>query len=379
MSRRMRMKLSKVLGASLLGCMLLMSGCSGSSEKKAEDLTLEDLTINMDGTALSVYVSYEALLKDWELDEDTPEKLDGLEDERIYLTSKGDSKSYLSLSVFNPEDKEIDMKKAKILSIRAHAEDRKIEYEFPAGIKFGSSKMEDVIKAFGTPMEYSVYDNETTLIYASSTAYDRAEYFYFNFENGKLTDVSMEGCEKKSAPSDKISFDTKTVIGYEPLEMPMEKGKNYDDLVSGSFLLDDITIDATTPITTLIEKGWKTKYVDAYDGETSVSLEKNRVSIDVTVSGEVSEASALTKDNLILDFSAYDRVDSISFTKEFKASSSASDVLSAFGIPASIGYDDDGVRIRYEEFDKSFALSLSYTPEGELEYFTVKFDYDLGY
>ncbi len=57
-----------------------------------------------------------------------------------------------------------------------------------------------------------------------------------------------------------------------------------------------VSINETTPAKALIEKGWKSKYLDEYNKkETTISAEKSDMRIDLRVDGTISSTDQLTE------------------------------------------------------------------------------------
>ena len=297
-------------GLVLLACgMLFAGGCSKEeAKKKAEDLKLEDLTIVLHDENITIYQPLGDLLDIWELDQ-APEHIEALGHDMVFLTYKDNDRESMILRVFNPKDEEISVNDALIQ--RVVFSDRNTEnvkeYKLPHNFKIGSTTEQDVIKALGTPYEYRISNDDSNMDYVTGTSYETSELAEFSFEKGKLSKVALSGSEKRKEKKENISFDTAKAVGYSVYDIPFAKGSAADEFAKGSIQFDGVSINETTPAKALIEKGWKSKYLDEYNKkETTISAEKSDMRIDLRVDGTISSTDQLTEKHVIQEIFAAD-------------------------------------------------------------------------
>lgn len=365
-------------GLVLLACgMLFAGGCSKEeAKKKAEDLKLEDLTIVLHDENITIYQPLGDLLDIWELDQ-APEHIEALGHDMVFLTYKDNDRESMILRVFNPKDEEISVNDALIQ--RVVFSDRNTEnvkeYKLPHNFKIGSTTEQDVIKALGTPYEYRISNDDSNMDYVTGTSYETSELAEFSFEKGKLSKVALSGSEKRKEKKENISFDTAKAVGYSVYDIPFAKGSAADEFVKGSIQFDGVSINETTPAKALIEKGWKSKYLDEYNKkETTISAEKSDMRIDLRVDGTISSTDQLTEKHVIQEiFAADESLEALTFASGVNGTSTLQDVYQVLGKPMSVRYSKNGVRVRYRT-ESNTAVSMSFKTSGAMEYCSVKFD-----
>lgn len=358
------MKLFKGVAVTCLGLSLLLSGCSdGKSAKSAKDLKLEDMTIRLNGTDFTLYQPISSVTKDtdWIMEENENKKLASLDSERIHLSDKNNEDISVAINVYNPEDKEISYKDAKIYGVRYDSkyDSENIECILPAGVEMGAST-DKIISAFGTPYEmYSIMQDELNISYASSVEYDAGETYNFTVVGQRLQEVSMEGSEKKKEATKDTSFDTKTMMKRDIVEITStEKGPSFDKLFTDSFTVDGVKINKDTPITAFTSQGLEVKDASARDGETSLTLESGDKYFFAKFSGEVVDKGS--DENKLLDMTIYmEDGQTIVFPDDMDiVKASESDVVSAFGFPTEISRFSDATGYTYREGDTSIEISF---------------------
>lgn len=365
-------------GLVLLACgMLFAGGCSKEeAKKKAEDLKLEDLTIVLHDENITIYQPLGDLLDIWELDQ-APEHIEALGHDMVFLTYKDNDRESMILRVFNPKDEEISVNDALIQ--RVVFSDRNTEnvkeYKLPHNFKIGSTTEQDVIKALGTPYEYRISNDDSNMDYVTGTSYETSELAEFSFEKGKLSKVVLSGSEKRKEKKENISFDTAKAVGYSVYDIPFAKGSAADEFAKGSIQFDGVSINKTTPAKALIEKGWKSKYLDEYNKkETTISAEKSDMRIDLRVDGTISSTDQLTEKHVIQEiFAADESLEALTFASGVNGTSTLQDVYQVLGKPMSVRYSKNGVRVRYRT-ESNTAVSMSFKTSGAMEYCSVKFD-----
>lgn len=365
-------------GLVLLACgMLFAGGCSKEeAKKKAEDLKLEDLTIVLHDENITIYQPLGDLLDIWELDQ-APEHIEALGHDMVFLTYKDNDRESMILRVFNPKDEEISVNDALIQ--RVVFSDRNTEnvkeYKLPHNFKIGSTTEQDVIKALGTPYEYRISNDDSNMDYVTGTSYETSELAEFSFEKGKLSKVALSGSEKRKEKKENISFDTAKAVGYSVYDIPFAKGSATDEFAKGSIQFDGVSINETTPAKALIEKGWKSKYLDEYNKkETTISAEKSDMRIDLRVDGTISSTDQLTEKHVIQEiFAADESLEALTFASGVNGTSTLQDVYQVLGKPMSVRYSKNGVRVRYRT-ESNTAVSMSFKTSGAMEYCSVKFD-----
>lgn len=136
-----------------------------------------------------------------------------------------------------------------------------------------------------------------------------------------------------------------------------------------------MSINKTTPAKALIEKGWKSKYLDEYNKkETTISAEKSDMRIDLRVDGTISSTDQLTEKHLIQEiFAADESLEALTFASGVNGTSTLQDVYQVLGKPMSVRYSKNGVRVRYRT-ESNTAVSMSFKTSGAMEYCSVKFD-----
>ena len=346
------------------------------SEEKAEDLKLEDLTIVLHDENITIYQPLGDLLDIWELDQ-APEHIEALGHDMVFLTYKDNDRESMILRVFNPKDEEISVNDALIQ--RVVFSDRNTEnvkeYKLPHNFKIGSTTEQDVIKALGTPYEYRISNDDSNMDYVTGTSYETSELAEFSFEKGKLSKVALSGSEKRKEKKENISFDTAKAVGYSVYDIPFAKGSAADEFAKGSIQFDGVSINKTTPAKALIEKGWKSKYLDEYNKkETTISAEKSDMRIDLRVDGTISSTDQLTEKHLIQEiFAADESLEALTFASGVNGTSTLQDVYQVLGKPMSVRYSKNGVRVRYRT-ESNTAVSMSFKTSGAMEYCSVKFD-----
>ena len=339
-------------GLVLLACgMLFAGGCSKEeAKKKAEDLKLEDLTIVLHDENITIYQPLGDLLDIWELDQ-APEHIEALGHDMVFLTYKDNDRESMILRVFNPKDEEISVNDALIQ--RVVFSDRNTEnvkeYKLPHNFKIGSTTEQDVIKALGTPYEYRISNDDSNMDYVTGTSYETSELAEFSFEKGKLSKVALSGSEKRKEKKENISFDTAKAVGYSVYDIPFAKGSAAAEFAKGSIQFDGVSINETTPAKALIEKGWKSKYLDEYNKkETTISAEKSDMRIDLRVDGTISSTDQLTEKHVIQEiFAADESLEALTFASGVNGTSTLQDVYQVLGKPMSVRYSKNGVRVRY--------------------------------
>lgn len=368
-------------GLVLLACgMLFTGGCSKEeTKKKAEDLKLEDLTIALHDENVTIYQPLGDLLDTWELDQ-APEHIEALGHDMVFLTYKDNDRESMSLRVFNPKDEEISVKDALIQRVVFSDRDTENvkEYKLPHNFKIGSTTEQDVIKALGTPYEYSITNNDSDMNYVTGTSYETSEQADFSFEKGKLSNFALSGSEKRKEKKADISFDTAKAVRYSVYDIPFAKGSAADEFAKGSIQFDGVSINEMTPAKALIEKGWKSKYLDVYaKKETTISAEKSDMRIDLRVNGTISSINQLTEKHLIQEiFAADESLEALTFASGVNGTSTLQDVYKALGKPTTVRYSKNGVRVRYMTGSNT-AVSMSFKTSGAMEYSSVKFDSEL--
>lgn len=235
-----------------------------------------------------------------------------------------------------------------------------------------------MIKALGTPYEYSITNNDSDMNYVTGTSYETSEQADFSFEKGKLSNFALSGSEKRKEKKADISFDTAKAVGYSVYDIPFAKGSAADEFAKGSIQFDGVSINETTPAKALIEKGWKSKYLDVYaKKETTISAEKSDMRIDLRVNGTISSINQLTEKHLIQEiFAADESLEALTFASGVNGTSTLQDVYKALGKPTTVRYSKNGVRVRYMTGSNT-AVSMSFKTSGAMEYSSVKFDSEL--
>lgn len=252
------------------------------------------------------------------------------------------------------------------------------EYKLPHNFIIGSTTEQDVIKALGTPYEYSISNNDSNMNYVTGTSYETSEQADFSFEKGKLSKFALSGSEKRKEKKADISFDTAKAVGYSVYDIPFAKGSAADEFAKGSIQFDGVSINEMTPAKALIEKGWKSKYLDVYaKKETTISAEKSDMRIDPRVNGTISSINQLTEKHLIQEiFAADESLEALTFASGVSGTSTLQDVYKALGKPTTVRYSKNGVRVRYT-IGSNTAVSMSFKTSGAMEYSSVKFDSEL--
>lgn len=196
-----------------------------------------------------------------------------------------------------------------------------------------------------------------------------------SFEKGKLSKVALSGSEKRKEKKENISFDTAKAVGYSVYDIPFAKGSAADEFAKGSIQFDGVSINETTPAKALIEKGWKSKYLDEYNKkETTISAEKSDMRIDLRVDGTISSTDQLTEKHVIQEiFAADESLEALTFASGVNGTSTLQDVYQVLGKPMSVRYSKNGVRVRYRT-ESNTAVSMSFKTSGAMEYCSVKFD-----
>ena len=173
----------------------------------------------------------------------------------------------------------------------------------------------------------------------------------------------MSGSEKRKEKKENISFDTAKAVGYSVYDIPFAKGSAADEFAKGSIQFDGVSINETTPAKALIEKGWKSKYLDEYNKkETTISAEKSDMRIDLRVDGTISSTDQLTEKHVIQEiFAADESLEALTFASGVNGTSTLQDVYQVLGKPMSVRYSKNGVRVRYRT-ESNTAVSMSFMP-----------------
>ncbi len=122
-------------------------------------------------------------------------------------------------------------------------------------------------------------------------------------------------------------------LGILLYDIPFAKGSAADEFAKGSIQFDGVSINETTPAKALIEKGWKSKYLDEYNKkETTISAEKSDMRIDLRVDGTISSTDQLTEKHVIQEiFAADESLEALTFASGVNGTSNTSGCVSGTG------------------------------------------------
>lgn len=358
---------------------LLLAGCGSSQDStpntskpssNADNLSISNVKIQLEGTDFYLYQPTKEVLKDWE-PEKPVENLRTGKYKALYLINKKNDQARISVRVYNKEIEDCSLEDTIITEIYTGVYSRSNEtFHLPKDVRLNVSSEEDVCKAIGYPLIYTQEEKDPVFIYKTAFEDNKAETMTIEFKDHRLDGITLHATGTNRDQPEK-SFDPKSLTGMDPVAFSLNKPIS-SSLSEGILELEGIKIQKNTPIKTLIDQGWTTDWLSQHLDSTTIPLTKDKEKYMIDVKGVVNDIKDLTKEHVITSID-FNETSNIILPENITLGAEISDVINHYGTPFYLSYtDDQEVYVKYQ-CDNGMIYHLSFDKNKKLVHGIVSY------